>query len=191
MLSNRSRLIASAILGLVLVIAGQAHAGFIGDVVTITSDSQFSGDPTTTSVTVASPAVELPGGFGSTNLAENLSINIESSSIELIATKSFGIGNLIFQGLHFTGLDSPGESITGFSVDTNFGYFLETDITFGPNSLNIDLQNQGFQSYKPGNRITINLQLTPTAVPEPASFITMGIGALGLLGCRWRRRLLP
>ena len=43
MLSNRSHLIVPAILSLWLAQPGHVKAGFIGDTVTITSDSSFSG----------------------------------------------------------------------------------------------------------------------------------------------------
>jgi hypothetical protein len=43
-------------------------------------------------------------------------------------------------------------------------------------------------TYFPGDRVTLDLDFAPAAVPEPSTIALAGTGALGLLGYVRRRR---
>jgi hypothetical protein len=154
----------------------------------IISDSSASGDPTSTAVTVVSPGVELPNGFGTSSIAENVSIDLEASSVELLFTRFLGVGSLPFQGLRFSGLDSPGEMISGFEVQSSIGGVIDIfdpgAITFGSNWLDVDLQNTGSQTYSAGDFVRIELQFASN-IPEPASLLLLAVAGAAI---RFTRR---
>ena len=180
-----------AILCLVLAVAGEAKADFIGDTVIVQLFSQPFGIDVTASAVVVSPGVEFDN-FGHFN-SPQFDINIEGSSIEIVNNAFFG-GSLENTFLLFTSLDasSPEAVITGFTPDVSpalASYFGPDRITFGADFIRVsfagDNGNRGFQA---GDRIMINLQLTPRAVPEPTSLSMLAVGTLGATGYGWRRR---
>jgi hypothetical protein len=179
----RRALLAVAALGLMLVVTGEVRGGFIGDTFGVTLDA-FGMPFPPVNLVVVSPDPEL------VNFTGRLDINVEDASIDLLSVNLFGFeSGQGFQGLRFTSLDSnsPPANITGFTLDVSpdiASFFGPERITFGPNFVNVDYAGTLLNS---GDRVTINLQLTPSAVPEPASLALTGIG--GLIGCgvAWRR----
>ena len=167
-------LLAASLISIMLLLghASDTKADLVTDLITITSYSSFSGDPIQLNVIVQDPGVEVPFSFASDTLISNLSVDVNASTIDILVESGLGIGFTPFQGLRFTDLDSPGEFISGVTVQSSIGgisgVFDPAAVTFGADFVNVDMQNTtNFQGYSVGDSISVALQFS--AVPEPGS----------------------
>ena len=168
-----------------------ARADLLLDQITITSDSSSSGDPVSFNVIVQYPGIEVPYTGPSVTLISNLSVDVNASSIDVLIGSSMFVGNTPFQGLRFSGLDSPGEFISGFTVQSSIGgisgVFDPAAIDFGNDFLNVDMQNvTNSQFYSAGDTVSIALQFS--AVPEPGSFALLATAFLPMVVKRRRTK---
>jgi hypothetical protein len=86
-----------------------------------------------------------------------------------------------------TGSENYTWATTGFTVDPNINYI--DDRFISSSTLAFPTNSSGFNGTDGNNGwFGANFQFTP--VPEPTSFVLLGIGLVGLLGYRWRSRFV-
>ena len=113
-------------------------------------------------------------GFGT----QTFSVGASAISSAVVYPGSPYVGGA-FNGFDFTGLTFlSGGSLSGFTLSTNIAGLTNSDVTFGPSNIEINLQNLPVSG-----DFTLNL-LTggATATPEPSSLALVAAGVLGLLG---------
>ncbi len=108
---------------------------------------------------------------------QTFSVGASAISSAVVFPNSYQSG--AFDGFDFTGLSFlSGGSLSGFTLTTNIAGLTNSDVTFGPSNIEINLQ-----SLPASGDFTLNL-LTggTTATPEPSSLALVVAGVLGLLG---------
>jgi hypothetical protein len=87
--------------------------------------------------------------------------------------------SVAFDGFDFTGLTFlSGGPLSGFTLSTDIAGLTNSDVTFGPSNIEINLQGLPV-----GGDFTLGLLSgSTTATPEPPSLALLAAGVLGLLG---------
>jgi hypothetical protein len=161
-----------------------AQAGLLGD--TVTLNYQVTGfTPTSDNLTVG-PGTEVTctgGGTGNANVCSLLTggttqtVNIGDFTIAYNYTGQTGsaFNNVATNGFDFQSLDL-GAPISGFQLSTDLVGLDASRVSFGPNSLQIDMH--GVLIPSTAGFFTVTLQTS--AVPEPMSAALLLGGLLGL-----------
>jgi PEP-CTERM motif len=112
--------------------------------------------------------------------------SVGSSAISYTASgTSFGYHPGTFNGFDFTGLTFTSGSLTGFNLTTNIAGLSNSNVTFGPSFIEINLAALPVNGY-------FTLDLNPgskTTVPEPSSLVLLGTGLLSLIGFMRRKAM--
>ncbi len=113
--------------------------------------------------------------------------SVGSSAISYTSS-GYSYGNYVsgtFNGFDFTGLTFTSGSLTGFNLTTNIAGLSNSNVTFGPSFIEINLQGLPVNGY-------FTLDLNPsseTTVPEPSSLVLLGTGLLALVGFMRRKAM--
>lgn len=133
-----------------------------------------------------------PGPGVDVNLNEmvaNIDIDVSSANILFDFEQHIAFEPSAFNGPRFTDVTGQLPDIVGVSINpvTNLVGLDSSRIAFEAN--NIFVNFRGLE----GNLntvVSLDVQFAPegAAVPEPAAFALLGVGAAALAGCAWRRR---
>lgn len=128
----------------------------------------------------ASPICAWYGGNGTQTFS------VGSSAISYTSSGSSWVYHSgTFNGFDFTGLTFTSGSLTGFNLTTNIAGLSNSNVTFGPSFIEINLQGLPVNGY-------FTLDLNPsseTTVPEPSSLVLLGTGLLALVGFMRRKAM--
>ena len=111
---------------------------------------------------------------GSLTFSENISDGGMDKSLTLA-----GCGELILSGKN---------TYTG-GTNVNAGTLIITTNTAFPGGTSLTVNAGGTFIFDPSAVATPTAGAVASVVPEPSTFVLLGIGVLGLLGYGWRRRL--
>jgi hypothetical protein len=151
-------------------------ASLIGDTVTCTEIGPGSFECAPPAAVVVDPGSEFfLGNPGNTTLGFN--INVGAFDILLTAIGSFGLGATI---VDFSSLDAGGP-ITGVTLSVSAGVsgVSQSDITFDPDSVVLDLRGTDFDSQ---STVTLTLTIGQAQVPEPGTLGLLALAAATLIG---------
>ena len=210
MLSNHSRLVVPAILGLFLAMADGANAGLITYTITETSSGSLGADAyadaqvTLTFVGDTSNVVNVETGVFYNSLGtatvtiEGLGTATFTEPVTVYSDHSFLLGSFgypsigFYNGTSYSAIQLSG-GITNLIAPEYATYDLTT--SFSP------VAGSVFNSFVPGGYATdrgtfvlnpasgtFSASASVSAVPEPASLMMFGTGAVGLIGYVRRRR---
>jgi PEP-CTERM motif len=122
-------------------------------------------------------------GLGS----ETFSVGASAISLTVSGFPPGNYASSSFNGFDFTGLTfASGDSLTGFTLTTNITGLTDSDITFGPSFIDVNLASLPVDGF-----FTLDLTSGPSvSTPEPSSLALLGIGLLAVLVGLARKRLV-
>ncbi len=205
MLSHRSRLIVPTILGLALVLAGEAKAAFITYTITTAGSGRLGSDDflgavtltfvgDTSNVVNAQPGVFYNSlgtatvsiaGLGTATFTTPISVYAyqPGSAVGFFNGSSFSASNYSLGILNLTGA----AAYATYDLKSSFGPVVGTGFTsFTTAGFATDRGVFVFPPPNGPNAGTFTASLS--AVPEPGSIVMLSTGAFGLIGYGWRRR---
>jgi hypothetical protein len=195
---NRTTIGFLVVITLSLGVLTPVHATLIGDSVSATMSGIAGGVTVLTQFTspavVSDPGIEFSGVHsnfgGGGGLGINLDVkagSIEISSFTPPGGSTTGMGSASnFLQIDITDLnwvDDPSGVITGVTPDAS-NPTGSTLLGFNPNSISL-----GFRVSHVNNTYRYNISSSDmAAIPEPSTFVLIGIGLLGFIGIGVRRR---
>ena len=180
------KLFQSGLLAVAMSLAPLAHAGLIGDV-GITwlypdTGTTFASDTIAVSSTLNCPgSSSICTGYG-TEGTETFGVN--STSITYTASVANSYATSSFNGFDFTGLTfADAGTLTGFTLVNGLAGLTTSDVSFGPHSIEINLEGLAATG-----SFTLNLsEAAGASTPEPSFLAPLAL-ALGGFAFFIRRR---
>jgi hypothetical protein len=165
----------------VLFFPGRAHADTLTGSVGINwffpnTSTTFAKDTIAVGTSLSCPGSSpICAGYGFGTETFSVGGSAISSSVAYPGDYNDGV----FNGFDFTGLTFlSGGPLSGFTLTTNIAGLTNSDVTFGPSNIEINLQGLPV-----GGDFTLGLLSGgATATPEPPSLALLAAGILGLLG---------
>lgn len=144
----------------------------------------FATDTIAVGSTLACPgASPICAGYGGDG-TETFTVGPTSISSSVSGYPAGTYGSASFNGFDFTGLTfAGGGSLTGFTLTTDIPGLTDSDVTFGSNFIEINLEDLSVNG-----DFTLDLISGPVSAPEPSSFLLLGIGLLALVGFTRRKK---
>jgi hypothetical protein len=173
-----------------LLSPGDARADSLTGSVGITwlfpnTSTTFATDTIGVGSSLACPgASPICAGYGG-NGTQTFSVGSSAISYTSSGSSYSGYHSGTFNGFDFTGLTFTSGSLTGFNLTTNIAGLSNSNVTFGPSFIEINLQGLPVNGY-------FTLDLNPsseTTVPEPSSLVLLGTGLLALVGFMRRKAM--